>query len=100
MPKIYFDLIDCKDGYFILGTDDTYRRHTSKKNLEIIEEARIKYLQELLALQNRIIEEFEPQLEEVTVENVLPNKECDELIHKLYTENMERYFYERTIWYS
>ena len=79
MTEIIFDMIDCKDGYFILGTDEDYMLRTNKNNLEIIAKARLKYLKGLAELQEEIRQEFEPLLVEITDKNILSKERAHEL---------------------
>ncbi len=79
MAEIVFDMIDCKDGYFILGTDADYILRTNENNLEVVAKARVKYLESLVKLQEEIRQEFEPQLVEITDENMLPKDEANKL---------------------
>lgn len=81
--ELNFDMIDCKDGYFILGTAADYVMRTNENNLEILGKARIKYLAGLVKLQEEIRQEFEPQLEEITDENMLSVADARELRDKL-----------------
>ena len=97
--KIHFDMIDCKDGYFILGTNDVHVWRTNENNLEVVTKARIKYLEKLAELQKEIRQEFEPQLDVITDENMLDTNEAirirDELDKKYPLNNTHwgRLFY-------
>lgn len=99
--KINFDMIDCKDGYFLLGTDADYVMRTNENNLEVIGKARIKYLDGLVKLQKEIRQEFEPQLEEITDDNMLSVDDArdlrDELDAKHAIYNNPDF---RNLWYS
>ena len=91
-------MIDCKDGYFLLGTNDVNIWRTNKNNLEVVARARKKYLDKLGELQAEIRQEFEPQLVVVTDENILDKDEAlnvrDEIDEKYpLSEHWGRLFY-------
>lgn len=65
-PKLEFALIDAKDSSTV--AIDSYNPRqpyctNSKKNLQIVIEARREYLERLAELQKAIKDEFEPQME-------------------------------------
>jgi hypothetical protein len=100
MAEIVFDMIDCKDGYFILGTDADYILRTNKNNLEVIAKARLKYLKGLVELQEEIRQEFEPQLVVITEENALPKDKAHELRDEIDSKYPVRDLKFRRLFYT
>ena len=95
MPKIYFALIDAKDtGIVNFGYDANYSEH----NYRIKKEIEHRYLKELKELQERLIAEFEGQLENETNTEELDWRVIDRIDKEIDpTYDYKEYWH---LWYS
>lgn len=81
MDKIYFSPIDCKDNYFLLGTDNDGM--DSLENMTTLAIARRLYFNRMKELQAEIKRIFEPRLKEVNNDNRLSKDDWMEWRDKL-----------------